>query len=96
MEKICKQEAGVIMPIVNYAKCEAKGPCVEVCPYDVFEIQKITKADFAPLPFIAKIKTIVHRSKKAYAVNANKCMGCGLCVPACPEKAISLIKVLST
>jgi 4Fe-4S ferredoxin len=95
MDKKCKHDAGIMIPVVDLAKCEAKGPCVEVCPYDVFEIQKISKSDFAKLPFIAKIKTLVHRSEKAYVVQPNACMACGLCITACPEKAISLVKVLA-
>jgi 4Fe-4S ferredoxin len=88
--KECKHPAGTIIPIVNFSKCEAKGLCVDVCPYDVFELKDITKADYATLTFSGKIKTFVHGKSKAYAVNANQCLGCGLCVTVCPEKAIKL------
>jgi 4Fe-4S ferredoxin len=91
--KECKHPAGTIIPVVNFSSCEAKGPCVEVCPYDVFELKDITKADYKTLSFLGKIKILVHGKQKAYATNADKCMGCGLCVSACPEKAISLVKV---
>jgi 4Fe-4S ferredoxin len=90
--KECKHKAGTIIPIVNFSKCEAKGPCVEVCPYDVFELQNITQTDYSDLTFLGKIKTFVHGKSKAYAVNADKCLGCGLCVAACPEKAIKLVR----
>jgi 4Fe-4S ferredoxin len=76
------------MPIVNLSKCESRGPCIEACPYDVFEMKPISTKQFFTLNAIGKIKTIVHGKNKAFAVNADKCSGCGLCVSACPEKAI--------
>jgi 4Fe-4S ferredoxin len=91
--KECKHPAGTMIPVVNFSKCEAKGPCIEVCPYDVFEMQEIKPADYSTLTIAGKIKTFVHGKSKAYAVNADKCQGCGLCVVACPEKAITLAKV---
>lgn len=42
----CKEEAGQLIPIVDFNKCEAKGPCIDVCPYDVFEMKLIDKDDF--------------------------------------------------
>lgn len=91
--KKCKHPPGILIPIVNLSKCEAKGPCVAVCPYDVFELQDITKVDYANLTFLGKIKTFVHGKSKVYAVNADQCLGCGLCVTACPEKAIKLVRI---
>jgi 4Fe-4S ferredoxin len=35
----------------------------------------------------------VHGGKQAYAVNADACRACGLCVTACPEKAITLARL---
>ena len=92
--KECKHKAGTIIPLVNFSKCEAKGTCVEVCPYDVFELQNITQTDYSDLTFLGKIKTFVHAKSKAYAVNADKCLGCGLCVIACPENAIKLVRTI--
>jgi 4Fe-4S ferredoxin len=91
-ENNCKEEAGKIMPVVDYNKCEAKGPCIEVCPYDVFEMQKISDEEFSKLTFIEKLKTRVHGREKAVVINPNLCQSCGLCVTACPEKAIKLTK----
>jgi 4Fe-4S ferredoxin len=45
----CKQEPGVVMPVVNLARCEGKGDCVRVCPEDVFQIRRIDDADYARL-----------------------------------------------
>jgi ferredoxin len=35
---------------------------------------------------------MLHGWKQAFAVNADACRACGLCVEACPEKAIRLMK----
>jgi 4Fe-4S ferredoxin len=88
--KECKHPSNYIFPIINLSKCEGKGPCILVCPYDVFEIKSITTKQFFELNSIGKIKTIVHGRNKAFAVNADKCLGCGLCISVCPEKAIKL------
>ena len=46
-DDLCKHPPGRFTPVIDHARCEAKGPCVEVCPYDVFEIRKIERADHA-------------------------------------------------
>ena len=93
-EASCKQEPGVFAPTVNRSRCEGKNDCVEACPYDVFEVRRIDDADFAALGFIGKLKSIAHRRMTAYTPNAAACRACGLCVAACPEKAIKLERVL--
>lgn len=84
-------EAGKFVPVVDYGRCEAKGPCVEACPYDVFEIRRIDPSDYEGLSLLGKIKSKVHGGKASYAVRADKCRACGLCVRYCPEAAIKLI-----
>jgi ferredoxin len=56
----CRAEAGRFQPVVDRARCEAKSDCVEVCPYDVFEVRRIEPADFRALPVLAKLKSIAH------------------------------------
>jgi len=87
----CKPESGKVIPIINLADCEAKRDCVEVCPYDVFEIREMTDKERKSISsFKGKIKLLVHGNKKAFATNSANCHSCGLCVTACPEKAIQL------
>jgi 4Fe-4S ferredoxin len=88
----CKDEAGKLIPIINFNSCEGKGPCIEVCPYDVFEMNKITDEQYKSLSLVGKLKTKVHGREKAFVVNGELCHACGLCVTACPEKAIKLQK----
>ena len=90
----CKQEAGRWLPVINLSKCEGKKDCVAVCPYEVFEMQKISPEAYKMLTFTGKLKTLVHGREKAVAIRAGACHACGLCVTACPEKAIKLVKSL--
>ena len=87
----CNAEPGIFRPEVDARRCEGKGDCVEVCPYNVFVVSPMTNEAFAALPFFARLKVRAHGKKTAYTPNADACRGCGLCVVACPERAIRLI-----
>lgn len=87
----CK-EPGLLMPVVDFNRCEAKGPCIEVCPYNVFELQELPKAERQKLTLTGKLKTWAHGRNKAMVVHPDACAACGLCVSACPEDAIQLRK----
>jgi 4Fe-4S ferredoxin len=92
----CKQEPRLLQPLVDFNKCEGKGPCIPICPYDVFEMLPISKENYSKLNFIGKIKTFVHGKNKAFVAKPEMCHSCGLCVTACPESAIKLITFINT
>ncbi len=88
----CKAPAGTWTPVVDRSRCEAKGDCVEVCPYGVFEVRRIEDADYDALSFFARLKVLAHRKRSVYMPNAVACRACGLCVVACPETALTLVR----
>jgi 4Fe-4S ferredoxin len=91
----CKQEPGVIVPVVSLTRCEGKGDCVKVCPENVFLVQRIEQDDYRDLNAFHKLNLRVHGMQVAYTPNAEACRSCGLCVTACPEQAISLERARS-
>jgi NAD-dependent dihydropyrimidine dehydrogenase PreA subunit len=88
----CK-EAGRVAPVINQNKCEAKADCVRVCPYNVFEIRTLTPEERSGLSWAGRIKTWAHGNKQAFVTAPDACHACGLCVTACPERAITLAPV---
>jgi ferredoxin len=86
----CKQQPGVMAPVISLARCEGKGECVKVCPENVFSVARIEQQHYRDLNIIQKIKLRVHGMQVAYTPRADACRSCGLCVSACPEQAITL------
>jgi NAD-dependent dihydropyrimidine dehydrogenase PreA subunit len=84
------REAGKVAPVIDRSRCEGKEDCVRVCPFHVFEVRAIDEADRAGLGALARLKLWVHGGAQAYAKAPADCHGCGLCVKACPEEAITL------
>lgn len=89
-KKSCAPESGRVEPYIDRSRCEAKSDCVEVCPYDVFEVRKLTTEEKQTLSWFSRLKVLAHGNRQAFAVRAPACHACGLCVKACPEKAITL------
>jgi 4Fe-4S ferredoxin len=92
-EKVpAKFAPGFLFPVIDANRCEGKGPCIEVCPVNVFTMGVLPKAHRKNLTIKGKVKGLVHGWKQAAVTNPMACEGCGLCVSACPEKAITLKK----
>jgi 4Fe-4S ferredoxin len=83
-----------MVPIIDPMRCEAAGPCVPICPYDVLIIETVSPAEKAKLTMAGRFKLFVHGGKQAFVLDPDVCRGCGLCVKSCPEKAIKLEKRL--
>lgn len=86
----CKFEPGFLIPVIDPMRCEAAGPCVPACPDAVLVIRAVMAEEKAALPLIGRFKLFVHGGKQAFVIDPDACHGCGLCVQACPEKAIKL------
>ena len=78
--------------MIDRNRCEGKQDCVRVCPYDVFEIQVLSAEQKKQLSFKGRLKAWAHGGRQAFAVRAEQCHACGLCVEACPEGAIRLVR----
>ncbi|MEQ1507321.1 MAG: ferredoxin family protein [Myxococcota bacterium] len=88
-EPDCK-EPGRVVPVIDRNRCEGKEDCVRVCPYAVFEIRVLDRDQRRALSFVGRLKAWAHGNRQAFAVRADQCHACGLCVTACPERAIGL------
>ena len=93
MEEQCHQPPGIFRPFVDPARCEGAAECVRICPFDVFEVTRIDAQVFKNLSLSTKAKIWIHGMRSAVTPNADACQACGLCVSACPEKAIVLRKI---
>ncbi|HAH08809.1 MAG TPA: 4Fe-4S ferredoxin [Alphaproteobacteria bacterium] len=89
----CKQPSGTVRPLIDHRRCEGAAACAAVCPHDVFEVRKITRAEQTALPLLPWLKVLAHGGRQAFAINADACQACGACIAACPEKAIRLERV---
>ncbi len=87
----CRADAAAYRPRIDRTRCEGKSDCVRVCPYGVFEVRRMDDADYRALPMLARLKSLAHGRLTAYTPRADQCRACGLCVVACPERAISLV-----
>jgi len=93
-ETDCKQTPTAIRPVIDRNRCEGKKACIAVCPYNVFVIATVGPELRRGLSLRGRLKGFAHRWQQAFASNASACHACALCVSACPEKAISLVRML--
>jgi NAD-dependent dihydropyrimidine dehydrogenase PreA subunit len=90
--EVCRDEPGRVAPVIDRNRCEGKQDCVRVCPYDVFEMGSLSASDRSGLSLVGRLKAWAHGNRQAFAVNPGACHACGLCVEACPERAIELVR----
>ena len=89
----CKAGPGEFAPVIDRNRCEGKAQCEAVCPYHVFVIDVLPKEQRTELTLRGKVKGLAHGWRQAFTPNADACHACGLCVAACPERAITLVRV---
>ena len=89
-DNTCKQLPGEFQPVINRSRCEGKADCVRVCPTGVFGVGTLPRPERTGLSLTGYLKGYVHRWQQALLVRPDACEACGLCVSACPERAIRL------
>ena len=89
----CTEVSGRVAPVVDRNRCEGKEDCVQVCPFNVFEIGTLSGAQRGELTFFGRLKALAHGGKQAFVVNPIDCHACQLCVDACPERALHLAPI---
>ena len=89
----CKHPPSRVVPVIDPNRCEGKAACVAECPYDVFVVRRRERGELPELGLVGTVKWWAHGGRQAEAVRADRCHGCGLCVMACPEDAITLKRV---
>ena len=88
----CRQPPGVLRPVINRNRCEGKGDCEQVCPYGVFSIGTLPVEERSGVSLMGKLKGFAHGWQQAFTPHEDLCRACGLCVAACPERAITLVR----
>ncbi len=88
----CDAGPGSWAPVVDRRRCEGKADCVEVCPYNVFEVGQIAEDEYRAMPFFIRLKIRAHGKRTALTPNSDACRACGMCVVACPEEALTLVR----
>lgn len=90
----CRQAPGVFLPRIDRNRCEGKGDCLAVCPYQVFSLGVLTPDQRTGLSLKGRIKGWAHGWQQAFTPNLEACRACGHCVSACPERAITLVRAM--
>ena len=88
----CQPEASMLIPIIDRNRCDGKQDCVAVCPFDVFAMQRLTALDLAMFSVPPRKAHKLVGKWQAFTVRAEACHACNLCVVACPENAIRLVR----
>ncbi len=92
----CAEDAGQWQVRIDRNRCEGKEDCAKVCPEGVFEIRRLTDAEFATVTgWFNRFRVRVHGRRQAFAVHQADCRNCRRCEAACPEQAITVLALSS-
>ena len=93
-----KRGVAVSVPTWDATKCIQCNQCSYVCPHATIRPYALTEAEAAAAPAEAKIVDVkAGKGKGVYkftiAVSPLDCMGCGVCVGACPVDALTMVSM---
>ena len=91
-----KRGVAVSVPTWDSTKCIQCNQCAYVCPHATIRPFALTADEAAKAPGAAKIVDVkAGKGKGTYqftmAISPLDCMGCGVCIGACPVNALSMV-----
>ena len=91
-----KRGVAVSVPTWDAEKCIQCNQCAYVCPHATIRLFVLTADEAAKAPEAAKIVDVkAGKGKGTYqftmAISPLDCMGCGVCIGACPVNALSMV-----
>ena len=91
-----KRGVAVAVPRWTSSKCIQCNNCSYVCPHATIRPYALTEAEAAAIPAAAQVVDVkAGKGKGVYkftiAISPLDCMGCGVCVGACPVGALEMV-----
>lgn len=90
---MCDPAPGRVVPVIKRDRCDGEGDCARLCPFEVFELRRLTFAEWKAVPRLSlRLALPLFGNRQAFTPYADECRACGLCVIVCPHDAVALVR----